>query len=330
MWKVQMVVSGTGKRLGWQYPVLLLIPNVQGVDFASFQPLRSQHSPPRLVFGLYLCPTTILYSNLCLPFHPPLHVQCKHPWHYGTAQLQGNVCTCSRRVLHASQMRFSHIPDVMCPTRILDASCIWQERAWQLIKSCCSLLQGFVLARTCLVRILEVSYMHFGCIWLSFWMRLACALDTCEHYLRAEPYHTSTSNWPDFVSFRQELLWVETSARRSSQTQWNGLKWVMPVKEYEYEYELGQKYCSQWHWYLGNRDHWKNLRSKHLQTGISTTLTTNRTHTYISIRTLLWAVVCTTCCSHKENVLCRVYKQSCTRCLKMYILSTLCWICLCA
>ena len=51
-------------------------PNVHSVDFASFQPLRSQHSPSRLVFGLYLYPTTILYSNLCPPFHPhhPLNV----------------------------------------------------------------------------------------------------------------------------------------------------------------------------------------------------------------------------------------------------------------
>ena len=42
------------------------------VDFASFQPLRSQHKPSRLVFCLHLCPTTILYCNFCPPFpaHP--------------------------------------------------------------------------------------------------------------------------------------------------------------------------------------------------------------------------------------------------------------------
>jgi len=119
----------------------------------------------------------------------------------------------------SSKVTFAHIPDAFCmhprcvfhmfrtcPARILNVSCVWQERAWQLIKSCCSLSQGFVLAWTCLVCILDASYVHFGCIWLSFWMCLACALDTCEHYLGAEPYHTSTSNWPDFVSFWQELL----------------------------------------------------------------------------------------------------------------------------
>ena len=46
-------------------------PNIHSVDIASFQPLKSQHSSFKLVFGLYSCPTSILYSNLCLPFHPP-------------------------------------------------------------------------------------------------------------------------------------------------------------------------------------------------------------------------------------------------------------------
>ena len=80
-----MAVSGTGKCLGGRYSVLLLVLAVQAstcsVDFASFQLLRSQYSPSRLVFGLYLCPTTILYSNIIPPFHSLLPSQCEHPLH---------------------------------------------------------------------------------------------------------------------------------------------------------------------------------------------------------------------------------------------------------
>ena len=39
--------------------------NVHSVDFTSFQSLISQHIHSKLVFGLYSCPTTILYSNHC-------------------------------------------------------------------------------------------------------------------------------------------------------------------------------------------------------------------------------------------------------------------------
>ena len=38
-------------------------PNVHTVDCASFQPLRSQHNPSRLVFGFHYGPTTILNCN---------------------------------------------------------------------------------------------------------------------------------------------------------------------------------------------------------------------------------------------------------------------------
>ena len=66
------------KGLGWQsglaisnVAACLSGPNILSIDFASFQPLKSKHSPSKLVFGLYLCPTSILYSNLCPPLHPP-------------------------------------------------------------------------------------------------------------------------------------------------------------------------------------------------------------------------------------------------------------------
>ena len=57
-------------------------PNIHSVDFALFKSLGNQHQPFRLVFGLYTCPTTILYSKFCLPFRLPLPTLCEHLWHY--------------------------------------------------------------------------------------------------------------------------------------------------------------------------------------------------------------------------------------------------------
>ena len=86
MWKARIVASGIGKCLGCmaiiQYCCLFSSPNVRSVDFASFQPLRSQCNPSRLVFGLHWCPNTILNYNLFLPVHPPPPTQYKHPWCY--------------------------------------------------------------------------------------------------------------------------------------------------------------------------------------------------------------------------------------------------------
>ena len=45
------------------------------VDFSSFQPLRSQHSPSKLIFRLYSCPTTIYtltFVRHSIPHHPTL------------------------------------------------------------------------------------------------------------------------------------------------------------------------------------------------------------------------------------------------------------------
>jgi len=56
--------------------------NVHTINCASFQPLRSQHNPSRLVFGLHWCFTTILNCILFPPVHPPLPTQWKHPWYY--------------------------------------------------------------------------------------------------------------------------------------------------------------------------------------------------------------------------------------------------------
>ena len=53
---------------------------------------------------------------------------------YGTAQLQGNVHTCTEGASHMFQM---------CPACILDASHIWHKRVWQLIKCCCSFIVRF-------------------------------------------------------------------------------------------------------------------------------------------------------------------------------------------
>ena len=74
----------------WQVPGLAISSvaacfsssNVHSVDFASYQPLRSRHNLPWLVFGLHWCPTTILNYNLFPPVHPSPPTQCKHPWNY--------------------------------------------------------------------------------------------------------------------------------------------------------------------------------------------------------------------------------------------------------
>ena len=69
-----MVVLGTGKCLGWLYPVLLLLLVAQTytVDLAPSQPLKSQHNPSRLVLRLHCCPTTFLNSNLPSPTTHPM------------------------------------------------------------------------------------------------------------------------------------------------------------------------------------------------------------------------------------------------------------------
>ena len=68
------MVLGTGKCLGWLYPVLLflLVAQTYTVDLAPFQPLKSQHNPSRLVLRLHCCPTTFLNSNLPSPTTHPM------------------------------------------------------------------------------------------------------------------------------------------------------------------------------------------------------------------------------------------------------------------
>jgi len=46
-------------------------PNIHSVDFASFQPLRSQHNSSRLVFGALPKFWTITFSSQSIPHHPP-------------------------------------------------------------------------------------------------------------------------------------------------------------------------------------------------------------------------------------------------------------------
>ena len=68
---------------GLAMPSCFSSPNIHDVDFTSFQPLRSQHSPSKLVFGLYSFLDSILYSNLCPPFRPPPPAQRENsiPYH---------------------------------------------------------------------------------------------------------------------------------------------------------------------------------------------------------------------------------------------------------
>jgi len=92
---------------------------------------------------------------------------------YGTThdQLQGYVdvsCTCSRCILHAFWM---------CPAHILDTFHVWQNRAWQLQKSCCSFISTSCqtrpacisdasgmwstnASRVCSICVSHVSHMH--------------------------------------------------------------------------------------------------------------------------------------------------------------------------
>ena len=57
MLKAQMAVSGTGRYVSGlaisSVAACFSNPSVHSVDFALVQPLRSQHNPSRLVFGLH-------------------------------------------------------------------------------------------------------------------------------------------------------------------------------------------------------------------------------------------------------------------------------------
>ena len=85
---------------------------------------------------------------------------------------------------------------------------------------------------------------------------------------------------------------------------------------------LGQKQCHLWHWYLGNRDRWKNLRNKSLKqcdTKLTAILTINPTH-----GSLFGPDTCNICTSNinytSQRRLSKVSKLYCTKswipCLK--------------
>ena len=78
------------------------------------------------------------------------------PKYYGTAQLQGNIRTHPKCTSHASQM---------CLASILDTSHVWQKRARQLIKSCCSFIARFCACT-------DAFCVHFGLLLHLFQMRL--------------------------------------------------------------------------------------------------------------------------------------------------------------
>ena len=75
---------------------------------------------------------------------------------YGTAQLQGNVCTCPRHILHAFQTR---------PAHTLNASHIWQKRVWHsrasFIVWFCSCMNA---SSVCSGHVSCASQMHPACI----------------------------------------------------------------------------------------------------------------------------------------------------------------------
>jgi len=114
---------------------------------------------------------------------PQRHMYYTHEkkFTYGTAQLQNNVRTHPRRILHAFQTHPAHVPDVSYahPACILDASCIWRKRAWQLHKSCCSFIAKFYTRK-------NVPCARSGCVPDVFQMRITHFPDVCERYLGAD------------------------------------------------------------------------------------------------------------------------------------------------
>ena len=91
--------------------------------------------------------------------------------HYVTAQLQGNVHTRPRRILHTFQMHPAQVPDV---------SRIWQKGVALMYV----LLQLYCEVLHCT----DISHAHYGCTSHVFRMCLGCILDVCGRYLGAELY----------------------------------------------------------------------------------------------------------------------------------------------
>ena len=93
-----------------------------------------------------------------------------NPHTYGTAQMQGNVRTHSECASHMSCIAFQM--HVAC---VLDAFRIWQKwRSSLLTLSIIALLQGFALAKTCLISIPDASSKCFRCILHVFCMHSGC------------------------------------------------------------------------------------------------------------------------------------------------------------
>ena len=66
--------SGTGRCLRSSFAAGSNSPNVHNVDFATFYPLRSEHSQPSWFFG-FTCTQppfcTLAFARHSIPHHPP-------------------------------------------------------------------------------------------------------------------------------------------------------------------------------------------------------------------------------------------------------------------
>ena len=99
---------------GWKYPVLLLVLAVYKhpqYRFCFISTIKeSQHNPSRLVFGLYLCPTTI--SCHFIPHHPPnvnirdttLQIQPAKKFKSYLARTSESIATSAREAFKHSKM----------------------------------------------------------------------------------------------------------------------------------------------------------------------------------------------------------------------------------
>ena len=90
---------------------------------------------------------------------------------YSTAQLQGNICTHPRCVLHAFQTCLACVPDTSCTW----SGCIpiWQKGCGNHVRLVTALSQGFALARMHLVHVPYTSHAHPRHVQHTFQMRLA-------------------------------------------------------------------------------------------------------------------------------------------------------------
>ena len=148
------------------------------------------NSSPTLHFMLLQLPNlkSVVSETPRMTKQLQLHMTCweavfastYHRWHnhntncsYGTAQLQGNVCTCPRLVLHSFQMCLAHILDASYTRFRCILHAFWMHLSGKKgrgahIRLAAALSRDFALARICLVHVLDTSRTHPRCALHAF------------------------------------------------------------------------------------------------------------------------------------------------------------------